>query len=158
MPNQRPQNLPAHVRDKRPASRMPGANTGPRKLPPPAGTEVIVKRTDHLIKAELKRAMLAGEIGAASPVMRLADGRYAVKVARIKPRPPRWRKPLCVAAGVLSGMLLVGWLLFYTLGSLVALIPGGAAGAGLLVGALLLAGAANHERIVEVWVRVRVRG
>ncbi|MBW8792153.1 MAG: hypothetical protein JF597_00680 [Streptomyces sp.] len=153
-----PGNLPA-----RRASRLPGANTGPLRRRPvapvaPVATEFIVNRSPHLLRAELDRGRLAGEYGAPSPVRRTRDGSYAVKVHRLKPRPPRWRKPAIIVAVVLALLVAVGAAAWWALASLAAAIPGGLVGGLILLGILLAIGSATGgSKVVDVLVRVRVR-
>jgi hypothetical protein len=147
-------NLPA----RRPA-RLPGANVGPgARLARPISTEIIANRSAHLLKAELHRGQQAGEYGPASAIARTPAGQYAVKVHRLKRRPPRWRRPVLIAAvalAVLGGVVAAAW---WALATLAAAIPGGlVGGVALLVLLLVAAGKVGGGRVVEVLVRVNVR-
>lgn len=145
-------NLPA----RRPA-RLPGANIGPgARLARPISTEIIANRSDHLLKAELRRGQLAGEYGPASAIVRTPAGQYAVKVHRLKRRPPRWRRPAIIATVGLTLLATVVAGTWWALAELAAAIPGGLVGGLAILGLLLAACGLGRGRIVEVLVKVRV--
>lgn len=78
----------------------------------------------HSLQAEVNRLADRGEVAILGPaVWRRERGQWEIRVRRLKPAPPRWRKPVLIGtavAGTLGALLAAGWWALSTL----ALIPG----------------------------------
>lgn len=78
----------------------------------------------HLLPARLRKAVKKGEVVQLSPITEYLPGWCEVYVRRLKPRPPRWRKPLIVAGVALTVAGVVLWVAYLMIQVLaVALAP-----------------------------------
>lgn len=78
----------------------------------------------HLLPMRLYKAEKRGEVRRISVIVEYLPGMAEVYVRRLKPRPPRWRRPLIltgVAVGAGGLVLWMAWVIFQTLA--VALAP-----------------------------------
>lgn len=146
-----PRNLPTY----RPRSHR--ANAELDRFRPAAPAVTITHPSQHQLMAEIRDGQRRGEYGAVSPLHRTPRGLFAVKVRRLKPPAPRWRKPAIIAGVALTALAAMGGLLFVAVSALAAAISPMVIGGAILIGILLAAACAGGGRIVEVLVRVRVK-
>lgn len=87
-----------------------GAPVAPVSITLPRFDVIAGTRTE--VTKELRRGSKRGEYGTVSNIVHVDGYTWAVKVWRIKERPPRWRKPLIIAGAVmvtLTSLCGVGW-------------------------------------------------
>ena len=110
-----PMNRPHDLARKRPA-----------EVVPVAAWETLSVTYPHrwALVQEARRLADRGDIVILGPVVwRHERGQWEVRIRRLRPAPPRWRRPLLIGTGVftvLGGLFAAGW---WALNSL-ALVPG----------------------------------
>ena len=74
----------------------------------------------HLLPARVRTAVKRGQVAQLSAITEFAPGMCEVYVRRLKPRPPRWRRPLILAGVALATTGGVLWVLVLVLQTLLA--------------------------------------
>lgn len=99
---------------------------------------VMEASSPQRLRAAVARAHRRGELATVGPVRQVRPGVWAVPVGTLRPlsRPPRWRKPVLVTAGVvvvLGSAAALGWWLVAATVAALPVILGGAAVLALLL-------------------------
>lgn len=112
----------------------------------------------HRLMAEVAKREAAGEFARIDREPVWHDGRWRIRVQRLRPPSPRWRRPALIAGGVLGlfgALVAAGWWLLATLAALPGLVF---LGLVLVVFvAFVLARVGGREPEVNVQVNVSVR-
>lgn len=128
---------------------------------PSSFRDVIRAQDGDTLRREIRRGLRRREIASVEPVRYLGNGWWGCAVVRLRPpsAPPRWRKPVLIAAGVivtLGALAAAGY-------ALLAVVADAAAGLGVagvfgVFGvALLVAGLLRRRSGCETIITVRHR-
>jgi hypothetical protein len=129
----------------------------------PAGLPVLISAPEyanHRLMAEVARREQAGEFQRIDrkPRWNAEAGRWQIRVRRLTPPAPRWRRHALAAAsvlGLLGSLLAAGWWALLTLAALPGLVFLGLVLVAFV--ALVLAKVGRREPSVDVQVNVSVR-
>lgn len=97
----------------------------------------MVGSTEGALLRAVHAAQRRGELGGVAPLRYVEPGVWTVRVVRLRPPAPRWRRPVLVVSAIVAGLAILagaGWLLFAAISAAVA----GISVAAVLTGVALL--------------------
>lgn len=121
-------------------------------------TELLVLDRRWALLAEVNRMERRGEVRKLrpDPVWNQREGEWQMRVVRLKPPAPAWRRPLLIAVGIATPLLTFLGLLWWVLTALAA-VPLLTLLGGAFIGLMVLCAVGRRGKTIVIEQRVTIR-